>query len=62
MESAHKGEFQRGRTTVEILRDITVPVVIPSFNSSCVNSDVKVTNCTRAVGGKISFAYLNGAR
>ena len=57
-----QGDFSEGRTTVEVLRDITLPVVIPSFNSSYSNSDVKVTNYTRAVGGKISFAYINGAR
>lgn len=57
-----EGNFNEGRTTVEVLRDITLPVVIPGFNSSYSNADIKVTNYTKAVGGKISFAYINGAR
>lgn len=57
-----QGDFKEGRTTVEVLRDITLPVVIATFNSSYSNADVKVTNYSKAVGGKVSFAYINGAR
>lgn len=57
-----QGDFNEGRTNVQVLRDITLPVVIPSFNSSFSNADIKVTNYTKPVGGKISFGYINGAR
>ena len=56
------GDFKEGRTNVKILRDITSPIIIPSFNSSYSNADVSVTNYTKGVNGKISFGYINGAK
>jgi hypothetical protein len=56
------GNFNEGRTQVQVLRDLTYPVIIPSFNSSYSNADVKVTNYTKGVNGKISFGYINGAK
>jgi hypothetical protein len=56
-----EGGFSQGRVNVQILRDITSPIVIPTFNSSYSNADVKVTNYKESVGGKVSFAYINGA-
>jgi len=56
------GDFNEGRTNVQVLRDITTPVIIPGFNSSYSNADVKVTNYTKQIEGKISFGYINGAK
>jgi hypothetical protein len=56
-----EGGYSQGRVSVQILRDITSPIVIPTFNSSYSNADVNVTNYKEPVGGKVSFAYINGA-
>ncbi|MFJ4144863.1 hypothetical protein [Pseudomonas sp. NPDC089734] len=54
------GNASQGRTNVTIKRDIRVPVVIPSFNKSYENGDVKV-EASQSIDGKISFGYFNGA-
>ena len=56
------GNFSQGRTEVNILRDITSPVVIGSFNSSYQNADVHVTHYNQGIDGKISFGYIGGAK
>jgi hypothetical protein len=56
------GDFSQGRTEVKILRDITSPVVVRSFNSSYQNADVQVTNYNQGIDGKISFGYIGGAK
>lgn len=56
------GNFNEGRTNVIIKRNITTPVVIPSFDRSYENDDVKVINHTKAVDGKISFGYFYGGK
>jgi hypothetical protein len=56
------GDFSQGRTKVEILRDITSPVIIKSFSSSYQDADVRVTNYTKGIDGKISFGYFHGAK
>lgn len=56
-----EGGYSQGRVSVQIMRDITSPIVIPTFNSSYSNADVKVTNYKEPVSGKVSFAYINGA-
>jgi hypothetical protein len=56
-----EGGYSQGRVNVQILRNITSPIVIPTFNSSYSNADVKVTNYKEPVSGKVSFAYINGA-
>lgn len=56
------GGFNEGRTNVIIKRNITTPVVIPSFNRSYEDDDVKVINHTKAVDGKISFGYFYGGK
>lgn len=56
------GNFNEGRVNVQVLRDITSPVVIPHFDSSYTNADVKVTNYKHPVSGKVSFGYINGAQ
>ncbi|GFM71291.1 hypothetical protein PSCICL_22830 [Pseudomonas cichorii] len=53
------GKPSQGRTNVTIKRDITWPVVIPSFNRSYENSDVRV-EASKPIDGKISFGYFNG--
>ncbi|MBN6714665.1 hypothetical protein JSY17_11760 [Pseudomonas capsici] len=53
------GKPSQGRTNVTIKRDITWPVVIPSFNRSYENSDVRV-EASKSIDGKISFGYFNG--
>lgn len=53
------GDFSQGKTTVTIKRNITWPVVIPSFDRSYENADVKV-EATRSINGKVSFGYFNG--
>ncbi|HXQ99689.1 MAG TPA: hypothetical protein VN798_04805 [Pseudomonas sp.] len=55
------GNFNQGRTVVEILRNITSPVTIPSFNRSYQNANVRVTNHKQGVDGKISFGYIGGS-
>lgn len=56
------GNFNEGRTNVIVKRNITTPVVIPSFNRSYENDDVKVINHTKAVDGWISFGYFYGGK
>lgn len=56
------GSFNEGRTNVIVLRDITTPVVIPSFNRSYQDQNVKVMNHTKAIDGKISFGYIGGKK
>jgi hypothetical protein len=56
-----EGGYSQGRVSVQIMRDITSPIVIPTFNSSYSNADVKVRNYKEPVSGKVSFAYINGA-
>jgi hypothetical protein len=55
-----EGNFSQGRTSVTIKRDITYPVIIPSFNRSFENADVKV-DAKGSLDGKISYGYFNGA-
>lgn len=57
-----EGNFNEGRTTVEILRNVTTPIIIPNFNSSYSNLDVRVTNYTKPIAGWISFGYINGTK
>lgn len=57
-----EGRHNEGRTDVEILRDITAPLVIPSFDHRYENLDVRVTNHTRHIDGKISFGYIRGEK
>ncbi|MBX8510186.1 hypothetical protein K5D34_10900 [Pseudomonas cichorii] len=54
------GKSSQGRTDVTIKRDIRWPVVIPSFNRSYENSDVRV-KASKSIDGKISFGSFNGA-
>ncbi len=56
------GDFSQGRTNVTVLRDITSPVTIRSFNSSYQDADVRVTNYTKGIDGSISFGYIGGAK
>jgi hypothetical protein len=56
------GNFNQGRTTVQVLRDITSPITIGSFNSSYQDNIVKVTNYIEGVDGKISFGYIGGKK
>lgn len=57
-----EGRHNEGRTDVEILRDITAPLVIPSFNHHYETLDVRVTNHTQPIDGKISFGYIRGEK
>ncbi|TDV59864.1 hypothetical protein [Pseudomonas sp. LP_7_YM] len=57
-----EGSSGQGRTHVMVLRDITTPVVIPSFNRSYRDVNVKVTNHGQGIDGKISFGYFYGGR
>lgn len=54
------GDFSQGRTKVTIKRDITWPVVVPGFDKTYENADVKVEHEGSAINGKISFGYFNG--
>ena len=56
------GGFNEGRTDVIIKKDITAPVVVPSFDRSYEDQHVKVINHTRKVDGKISFGYFYGGK
>lgn len=56
------GNFGQGRTHVIVRRDITAPVVIPSFDRSYQDQHVKVTNHSKGIDGKISFGYFYGSR
>lgn len=56
------GEFKEGRTNVTILRDITTPIVIPSFNRSYQDQNVKVENHSKGIDGLVSFGYFSGSR
>jgi hypothetical protein len=55
------GNASQGRTQVTIKRDITWPIVVPSFDSSYENADVKV-EASRSINGKISFGYFYGSK
>ena len=55
------GNFSQGRTGVTIKRDINYPVIIPSFNRSFENADVKV-EAKGSLDGAISYGYFNGAQ
>lgn len=56
------GSFGQGRTEVVVLQDITTPVVIPSFDRSYQDKNVKVTHHSKGIDGKISFGYFYGSR
>lgn len=54
------GEYKEGYTTVEILRDITSQMTVPSFNRNYTSSYFKVTNHRHHVDGKISYIEIGG--
>ena len=56
------GDFKEGRTNVVVLRDITTPLVIPSFNRSYQDQNFRVTQHGKGIDGKISFGYFSGAK
>ncbi|HEX8541486.1 MAG TPA: hypothetical protein VF671_07275 [Pseudomonas sp.] len=56
------GDDSQGKAVVTIKRDIHLPVVVGSFNSSFENADIKVVKTGSALDGKISHGAFNGAR
>ena len=62
LTGAKGGAFKEGRTDVKILRNITSPRIIPSFNRSYKDSYVEVINHKQAIDGWISFGYIGGAK
>ncbi|WP_268798662.1 PI-PLC domain-containing protein [Pseudomonas huanghezhanensis] len=54
------GDFNQGRTEVKILRNITLPVTIPSFDRNYKSDTVEVIHHGNAIDGKISFGYIGG--
>lgn len=57
-----EGEFSQGRTLVTIKRDIHLPVIVPSFEKSFENADIRVEVSNGTKDGKISYGYFNGAQ
>lgn len=62
LTGAKGGNFNEGRTEVKVLKNITSPIVVPSFNGSYRSEYVEVTRHGGAVDGKVSFAYITGTR
>jgi hypothetical protein len=56
------GEYKEGFTTVTVLKNITTPLVVPSFNHSYEDQNVRVINERKPIDGKISFGEFDGAR
>lgn len=56
------GNFNEGRTVVKILKDITTPQAVPSFDASFKSEFLEVTHFGKAIDGRVSFGYIGGAK